>query len=275
MNELLRELAPVPATAWALIETEARRTLKDMLAARKLVDFRGPLGWEVSAVGLGRAERLPDAPGSGVEARLRKVQPFVELRMPFDLKRDELEAIGRGAKDPDLDAVRQAARAGALAEDRAVFHGYGQAGIRGMMQASADATLTLSADYEAYPGVVAEALERLRERGVHGPYAIALGPRCYTGLTKTTKGGYPVIEHVRRLLDGPIVWAPAVNGAAVLSLRGGDFELTVGQDFSIGYLGHSQSMVRLYLQESFTFRVLAPEAVVPLAYARPSEQPDT
>jgi uncharacterized linocin/CFP29 family protein len=75
-----------------------------------------------------------------------------------------------------------------------------------------------------------------------------------------------VIEHVRRLLDGPIVWAPALNGAAVISLRGGDFELTVGQDFSIGYLEHSAAAVRLYLQESFTFRVLSPEAAVPLSY---------
>ena len=106
----------------------------------------------------------------------------------------------------------------------------------------------------------------MRNTGVNGPYAIALGPRCYTGLTKTTKGGYPVIEHVRRLLDGPIVWAPGVNGAIVLTMRGGDFELAVGQDFSVGYLSHTPSSVRLYLQESFTFRVLAPEAAVPLAY---------
>jgi uncharacterized linocin/CFP29 family protein len=113
---------------------------------------------------------------------------------------------------------------------------------------------------------VAEAVSKLRTSGIIGPYAIALGPRCYTGLTRTTVGGYPVIEHVRRLLDGPIVWAPAVSGAIVLSMRGGDFELTVGQDFSIGYLDHSATAVRLYLQESFTFRVLSPEAAVPLVY---------
>jgi uncharacterized linocin/CFP29 family protein len=71
---------------------------------------------------------------------------------------------------------------------------------------------------------------------------------------------------VRRLLDGPLVWAPAVNGAVVLSLRGGDAELVVGQDWSIGYLDHDANEVRLYLQETFTFRVLTPEAAVPLVY---------
>jgi uncharacterized linocin/CFP29 family protein len=84
-----------------------------------------------------------------------------------------------------------------------------------------------------------------------------------------------VIEHVRRLLDGPIVWAPAVDGAVVVSLRGGDFELAVGQDFSIGYLAHSASTVTLYLQESFTFRPLTAEAAVPLKYAsRESPAPE-
>lgn len=267
MNDLLRDLAPVSPAAWKGIEDEARSTLRDMLAARKLIDFHGPLSWEVSAVDVGRADKLA-TPGTGIEARLRRVQPLVELRVPFSLKREELEAMARGAHDPDLDPVREAARLAALAEDRAVFHGYENAGIQGIAQAATGGALTLSDDYEQYPAVVADALNRLRTAGVHGPYAIALGPRCYTGLTKTTQGGYPVIEHVRRLLDGPIVWAPGIDGAAVLSLRGGDFELSVGQDFSIGYLEHSAKEVQLYLQESFTFRVLSPEAGVPLAYAK-------
>jgi uncharacterized linocin/CFP29 family protein len=115
---------------------------------------------------------------------------------------------------------------------------------------------------------VAEALNKLRNTGIDGPYAIALGPRCYTGLTETvSRGGYPVIEHVRRLVDGPIVWAPGINGACVLSTRGGDFDLTVGRDFSIGYQSHDASSVALYLIESFTFRLITPEAAVPLVYA--------
>ena len=271
MNDLLRELAPISEAAWAEIEEEASRTLKATLAARKLVDFTGPLGWDASAVSLGRSERLGGAPEQGVEARLRRVQPLVELRIPFELSREELEAVGRGADDPDLDPVREAARAIALAEDRAVFHGYAQAQIKGIVDASSAGTCGISEDYTAYLAVVAEALHKLRSAGVDGPFGIALGPRCYTGLHKTLMGGLPVIEHVRHLLDGPIISAPAVDGAVVLSLRGGDFELTVGQDFSLGYLDHTATSVRLYLQESFTFRVLAPEAAIPLSYGQ-SEQ---
>ena len=267
MNDLLRELAPISEAAWKEIEEEAKRTLQFTLAARKLVDFEGPLGWDASAVSLGRSQSV-ESPESGIETRLRKVQPLLELRLPFELVREELEAVGRGARDPDLDAVRRAARNAAIAEDRAIFHGYAAGSIQGISEAASSNTLPISDDYGEYPALVAEAVNKLHSSGVGGPYAIALGPRCYTGLTKTTKGGYPVIEHVQRLLDGPIVWAPGVDGAILMSVRGDDFELVVGQDFSIGYLSHSATSVTLYLQESFTFRVLTPEAAVPLAYVR-------
>jgi uncharacterized linocin/CFP29 family protein len=271
MNDLFRKLAPISSEAWKEIDEEATRTLKLLLAARRLVDFSGPLGWETAAVSLGRTERIAATLNQGVETRRRQVQQLIELRVPFELSREELDVVGRGAKDPDLDAVRYAARSAALAEDRAIFQGYPEGGIEGISKASAASTLTIPKEYAHYPDVVAEATQKLRSEGVNGPYAIALGPRCYTGLTRSTQaGGYPVINHVRKLVDGPIIWAPAADGAIVLSLRGGDFELTVGQDFSIGYLDHTATSVRLYLQESFTFRVLSPEAAVPLKY--PSAQ---
>jgi uncharacterized linocin/CFP29 family protein len=266
MNSLYRELAPVPDAAWEQIETEASQALKRTLAARQLVDFEGPLGWRVSSVDPGRTQVLENAPHPGVETRMRKVQPLIELRIPFELARSEIDAIDRGAADADLQPVIDAARTAALAEDSAIFYGCREGGITGICEAATARSLLLTDDYSRYPDVVAEALNQLRTASVDGPYAIALGPRCYTGLTQTRDAGYPVIEHVRRLLDGPIIWAPAADGALILSLRGGDFQLSVGQDFSIGYLEHTAASVRLYLQESFTFRVNAPEAAIPLRY---------
>lgn len=266
MDDLLRELAPISQAAWGEIESEAKTTLKQTLAARRLVDFTGPLGWAVSSVSRGRADDLSEQVYADVQARLRVVQPLLELRLPFELSCRELESVARGAPDADMDPVRNAARHIAVAEDRAVFHGFPAGQIRGISAAADANALELSEDFERYPNVVAAAIAQLGDAGVNGPYAVALGPRCYTGLLQTTKNGYPVLQHVRRLLDGPIVWAPGLDGAAVLSMRGGDFELAVGQDFSIGYLDHTASAVRLYLQESFTFRVNSPEAAVPLRY---------
>lgn len=267
MDDLWRELAPISGEAWKAIDDEARSHLKVTLAARRIVDFTGPLGWAVSAAELGQTQPLESGPAEGVGAALRRVQRLVELRAPFELSRRELDSIARGAKDADLEPLRRAARTIGLAEDRAIFHGYPEAEIQGIFDAAGSAALTLTRDYQKYPMVVSEALTRLRTNGVGGPYALALGPECYKGLTgTTTAGGYPVLEHVERLIDGPVFWAPGVQGALVASLRGGDFELIVGRDFSIGYQEHTAAKVRLYIEESLTFRVLSAEAAVPLVY---------
>lgn len=267
MNHLLRSLAPLSDAEWKAIDREAQQTLKMNLAARRLVDFCGPLGWQASSINLGRVEAVEKELRPGVEARRRRVQTLIELRAPFTLSRRELEIVGRGGGDLDLRPVTEAARAIAIAENQAVFNGFESGRITGILEAAHDSALVLTDDYVRYPEVVAEALGKLRNTGIAGPYGIALGPRCYTGLTETTAGaGYRVYDHVKRLLNGPVVWAPGIDGAIVVSMRGGDFELTIGEDFSIGYLSHAADTVQLYLQESLTFRVLTAEAAIPLRY---------
>lgn len=266
MNSLFRELAPITAAAWLEIEKEAKRTLIAMLGARRIVDFIGPLGLEASAVGTGRMAPIPGASNGTVEAHLRQSQALVEIRVPFELDRSEIAAIDRGAKDPNLDSLVAAARKIAIAEDVAIFHGYPDAHIRGICEIGPGGTLPLGDDYETYPAVITKAVTRLREAGIGGPYAVALGERCYTDLIETTNAGYPILEHIRRIIEGPIVWVPGLGGAVVVSLRGGDFELVVGRDVSIGYLDHDVDRVRLYFEESFTFRVLSPQAAVPLLH---------
>ena len=256
MNHLLRELAPITGRAWAELEEEAKRQLTAALAARRLVDFSGPHGWQHGATDLGRTEPAPD-PGEGVTAVRRRVLPLTELRADFALDRGELADAERGAEDADLDPLAQAARRMAVAENRAVFDA--------IIAATPNAPIALGDDLRACPRQVAGAVEVLLGRGVAGPYGLALGNGIYRGVIETTEhGGYPVFEHLRHITEGPLVYAPGVDGAVVVSLRGGDFLLEVGQDLAIGYEGHDAEAVRLYLVESFSFRVAAPEAAVSL-----------
>ena len=267
MNNLHRELAPISDGAWAQIEEEATRTLKRHLAGRRVVDVEGPQGLATSAVGTGHI--LPLAgPGEGVQAAQREVKALVELRVPFELARQAIDDVERGAADSDWSPVKEAARKLAFAEDRAVFDGFAAAGIEGIRQGLSNPALTLPAQVKSYPDIVAQAVSQLRLAGVDGPYALVLGADAYTAATGGSDDGYPVFEHVERLVEGGIIWAPAIEGGLVLTTRGGDFELSVGQDISIGYASHSATSVQLYFQESLTFRLLTAEAAVALLPAK-------
>jgi uncharacterized linocin/CFP29 family protein len=266
MNHLFRDRAPITSAGWEEIEKEAKRTLRALLAGRRVVDFKGPMGWGASDVEIGRADPIASPPnGRSVQARLRRIQPLVELRIPFEMSRAELDAIDRGARDPDLDAVTAAAREIAIAEDRSIFHGYAAAQITGICEKRKDVGVPLGTSHADYPGAVSAALMKLRDDGIEGPFAVVLNEQLYRDLASRTDGGYPILSHVQRLVDGEIVWAPGIDGGLVISQRGGDFELTVGQDFSIGYLEHNLERVRLYIEESFTFLILTEQAAVPLS----------
>ncbi len=263
MNHLLRAAAPISDVGWELLDNEARERLTPALAARKLIDFSGPLGWEHSATNLGRTTPLASTPSENVSGLQRRVLPLVEVRADFDLSRAELRDADRGADDADLAALDLAAHQIAVAENVAVFHGW-EGAITGIAEASPHEPRQLGAA-DGYPRQVASAVERLLSSGVAGPYGLALGREQYRLVVETAEhGGYPLFHHLRNILEGPIVWASGVKGAVVLSQRGGDFVFESGQDLAIGYASHDDEVVRLYLQESFSFRVATPEAAVAL-----------
>jgi uncharacterized linocin/CFP29 family protein len=264
MDLLKRELAPILPEAWKLIDAEATRVLRLNLAGRKLVDFAGPFGWAQGAVSTGRLHLLEQQPVEGVSAGVRVVQPLVEVRTPILLDTMELDTVARGAVNPDLDAVVRAAEAVARVEDHAIFNGYQEASIAGILPCSPHSPIEVGGAAQ-WPEAIVRAKEVLRAAGVSGPYALALGPGVYDLLSAASEDGYPIRKRIeRQLIDGPFVWAPAIKGAVLISMRGGDYELTVGQDLSIGFAHYERSRVELYLTESFTFRVLEPVAAVAL-----------
>ena len=203
--------------------------------------------------------------GEGVSGLQRRVLPLVEARADFEISRAELRDADRGAADTDLDALDRAAHRIAVAENVAVFHGWGDA-LTGITEVCPHSPIALGEGAETYPNAVAGGIELLLGSGIAGPYALALGAEEHRRVIETAEhGGYPLLDHLRQILEGPIVWAPGLRGGLLISQRGGDFLLECGQDLSIGYDSHDAEVVRLYLQESFSFGAATPEAAVALA----------
>jgi uncharacterized linocin/CFP29 family protein len=264
MNHLLRSHAPISELAWKQLDDEARERLEPALGARKLVDFSGPLGWQHSATDLGRTAPLEDSQVEGVSALRRQVLPLVELRADFSIARSELRDIDRGALDADLGSLDDAAHQIATAENVAIVHGWPDL-IKGIAELTPYPAQALGSDPLGFPQAVSTAVSDLLASGIGGPYGLALDPKHHRLATEAAEGGGTLLlEHLREILGGPIVWTPGLRGGLVISLRGGDFLLESGQDLSVGYDSHDAEEVRLYIQESFSFRVATPEAAVAL-----------
>lgn len=263
MDNLHRELAPVSDAAWASIEEEAKRTFTRHVAGRRVVDVTGPDGVVLAGTGTGHVTPI-DSPGDGIAAGLRDWRPVVELRAPFTLSRADIDSVERGSLDPDWQPVKDSARTIGFAEDRAIFDGYPAARITGVRESSSNAPLTLPREVREYPDAVSRAISALRLAGVDGPYSLLLSADAYTAVSETSDHGYPLREHLARLVTGEIIWAPALSGAIVLTGRGGDYELRLGQELSIGYTSHDATHVELYFTESFTFAAYTAEASVSL-----------
>lgn len=261
-SNLHRWLAPVTDAAWQQIGEEAKRTFERNVAGRRVVDVVGPLGLDTAAKNTGHVTNI-DPPHEGIRSRLRESTPLVELRVPFTLSRRAVDDVLRGANDSDWQPVKDAATLLAHAEDRAIFEGYAAATIRGVQAGSSNEAVALPAEPKDMPDAIARALTQLRLAGVDGPYALVLDADLYTLVSETRDFGYPIRELLERLVS-VVVWAPALTGGYLVTTRGGDLELTLGQDVSIGYLSHTATEVELYLQESFTFIDYTSEASVVL-----------
>ena len=262
MNNLHRELAPISSAAWEDLGEEVARTFRGRVAARRTVDVPEARGTEFSALTTGHLTEKP-CDVDGVRARMREVLPVLELRAPFTLQRSEVDSVARGATDADWGPAQDAAAAIARAEDRAAFLGDKESGIQGMLPASTNDPIAMPDDLRDLPAAVAAGVTALRLAEVQGPFDLLLSADLFTKVSETTDHGSPIYDHIKReLKDGSIIWAPALDGALLLSVRGGDFELQLGPDLSIGYLSHDAETIDLYLQETFTFRVSTPEASI-------------
>ncbi len=264
MNLLRRELAPVGDTAWKQIEDQARHTLSTLFSVRRFADVLGPHGIDYAAAPVGRLSMADNKPAPSVGYGVHQVQPLIEVRASFQLSVWELDNAERGAGDIDLSSVERAAYELAKFEEETVYAGRPDASVSALKEAGEHSDVALGGDRESVLPAVAKGVSQLRSAGVGGPYAFIAPPSIWSYLAGTVDGR-PFTQHVERVLDGPVLFSSFADTPLLVSLRGGDFELVLGQDAAVGYLSHDANNVELYLTESFTFRVLDGNAVLRFA----------
>lgn len=261
MDYLKRSLAPITDEGWEEIDEQAREVLINQLTGRKFVDVTAPQGWELSAVSEGRLDIKEDDPEK-VRYGIRKTSPLVETRTSFTLNIWELDNLSRGAKDLDLSSLEDAAQKSAKFEEDVIYKGLKGSEIKGLTQVS-EASFEIPEGPEGVIEAISKGVLTFQDNSIEGPYSMVANRDLWQKIAKSSKG-YPLKRHLEDLIDGSIIYNPYLENALLVSTRGGDYELILGQDFSIGYENHDSTEVKLFITESFSFRILEPGAVVTL-----------
>lgn len=263
MNILKKTIAPITDKAWAEITERTKQILKTHQTARKFVNINGPNGLEQGGVSTGRLIIPVNQSHDGVNYGIRELLPFVEIRKPFELDIWELDNMERGAKDINLSPLEKALKEVVLFEENAIYEGFEPAKIKGLERSSTNKPVNISKNINSFIKEIGNQIIHLGNNSVEGPYSLVINATVWLELIKISEG-YPVQIQLKEILGGKIIINHSSENSFLISERGGDYELILGQDITLGYESYDSSKVKLYLTSSFTFRVLNPEAIVVL-----------
>jgi len=261
MDLLRRELAPISPKGWSEIDTMAKETLVATLSGRKYIDIDGPHGIGHACVTLGRLSLPKAQKGEKVGYVLHQVLPLVEARVNFTLKTWELDNVERGAKDIQLDALVEACRELAMFEEKAIYDGFKPGMIIGLQDIVKGRELSFALEMDAIVDAISEGQTQMLKDGVEGPTNLIVSAQIWKFLARTSPGG-TLRSIVEGQISGQVIYSEFVKDALLVANRSGDLELTVGQDFAIGYHSHTATEINFFATESFTFRVISPEALI-------------
>jgi uncharacterized linocin/CFP29 family protein len=263
MEWLRRNAAPLSAKVWKEIDDIAGSMFKQTLVGRRITDFEGPRGWNHVATQLGtfKPAHAPQAPGK-VQFMIPDVLLLTELRAEFELPWADIDIFERVGPTLESKSIEDAAMGTALAEDALLF--YGTSTTPGLLKHPDTPRVALS-DWSIPGRLVTDllaAVQKLDSAGVKGPYeAVLSSQHYYSYLQQTGEGGvYPAAKQLRIVLE-KVHHSPVIDGAVMLSTRGGDFLTTVGGDFTVGYRWHDDKAVHLFCVETIAPQLLTPEAL--------------
>jgi len=262
MNIYKKNLAPLTKEAWDEIAEQASKILKIYLTGREFVDIEGPTGLEQGGISTGRLLVPEKQNQKGIHYGLREFLPFVETRKSFELDIWELDNLSRGAKDIELESLEKAAKEIALFEDNAIYKGFAEGQIKGVENSASRTPVKIPDDPNEFLKSIGSEVIKMKKDGIEEPYSLVINEKKWQDLINLSKG-YPILKQLEEIIKGKIVLNHSNNNSnsLLVSERGDDFELTLGQDISIGYESHTNKKVKLFFSETFTFRVLTPEAV--------------
>jgi uncharacterized linocin/CFP29 family protein len=260
MNILKKNLAPITEKAWEEIELQSERVVKEFLTGRLISDVNGPHGIELGAISTGRLLVPSHQTNESINFGIREVVPIIEVRKPFTLDLWEIDNASRNAEDLDLTALEKAARQIASFEDEALYYGFDNEIATGLINVKDIKPVQVKITLTNFLQALAEQVNSLQISGVEGPYTLVLPDKVWAKLVADSTA-YPLPQLLKGVTGGNLIIHHHNKDIFLVSERGGDFELHLGQDISLGFEGYDTKKVKLFFTESFAYQIHGPEAV--------------
>ncbi|HKL47564.1 MAG TPA: family 1 encapsulin nanocompartment shell protein [Candidatus Izemoplasmatales bacterium] len=259
MDIFKRNLAPISDQAWEEVDERAEEVINAQLTTRKSLKVNGPFGLSYTSIPTGRLDLIENN-SSKVKLGIYNNKSLLETRISFELSKWELDNLLRGAKDIELDALEDAAKVIARFEDDVIYNGSKNAGIAGLMQ-EAGIEKNIKLDSQEILSGISEALIDLKNAFVGGPFNFVVSRKVYNALNKV-HGSKLLRMIVEEMIGGHVIVSEMITGGLLLPVEHDDLEFTIGQEYTIGYESHTDDMVKLFIMNSFTLRVLDDQILV-------------
>lgn len=265
MDFLKRDFAPLTEKIWEELDERAREVFIRNLRLRKIIEVDGPYGWDFSSYALGTLNII-DNPKSALGWGIRESLPLIEVRYPFELDIWELDNIERGYQTPDLTSLEEAARNLSEFENKIILKGEDKAKITGLFTiAKQNFVKSCSEKVNDFVKSVFDAKQKFRKDGIEGPFVLVINKEIWERLF-AQQNAYPLTLLLKEIMNLEIETIDNLENSFIISTRGDDFKLILGQDLSLGYELRIENKIRLFFTETFTFHIKTPEAIVGLEF---------
>ncbi|QQK07872.1 family 1 encapsulin nanocompartment shell protein [Miniphocaeibacter halophilus] len=255
MSILKRNTAPISEKAWTEIDNRAIDVIKSLISTRRVLKVNGPKGLDYTALPIGRLDHVDDLKAINVvKTGIYKTQNLIESRIEFELDKAELDNVERGSKDVELFNLEKAMEKLLVFEEETIYNGMEKFGIEGIKK-SAGHNLSLGENGNEILKAIGDGKYALHNSYAKGPFDLIVPSKVYDKIN-TIYDGVFLMKLIEDLIGGTIVRTKVLDKALMIPHRDEDLELTIGQDFSIGYVGENEKAVRLFAFETFTFRIL-------------------
>jgi len=259
---LQREVAPFDSQIWEQIDVTVVESAKSQLFGRRLLAVEGPFGLGLKSVS-NRDEQIKAKTSEDVSVMFSSSLPLAMIQKNFVIGARDIAAFERDKVTIDLGDAANAAIACARQENEFVF-----SGLRGQFPGLFNAAGVQSHKIKGWNEVgkaaedVIHAVNMLDKSGFHGPYTLGLAPELYNSLFhRYPQGNTTEIEHLKELINAGIFKAAGLPAGGILAASGKQFaSILLGQDLMTGFVGPVTGGYEFSVTESFTLRLLVPEA---------------